>query len=314
MKNSTHSQYQRRGIALIAVLWVIAFLSTLLVVTLTLLKVDVDDNVAEVQSYRAWQMAHTGLSYGLHPGVQRDDPLLLSVDDGFDEGYAVTISPEASRLSINKVLKSNDKALLFDLFKKWGLDDKQADDLIGALVDWTDGDEVMVLNGAEKEYYTELGYIDRPYNRDFRNLDEMVLVRGFGQLEDLQPNWREFFSVWAEGALDIREAAPDLLAIAAEVDDTAAEDFHQRVKGDDGIIGTEDDIQFSNINEALDELASPVGRREVVAARFTLKGEVLRIESEGRSGNFRYLIQAISGSKSAQTDLLDYKEKQLGSE
>lgn len=314
MKPLTHSHLQRKGIALIAVLWVIAFLSTLLVVTLTLLKVDVDDNVSEVHSFRAWQMAHTGLSYGLHPGVKRDDPLLRSVDDGFDESFVVTITPEGARLNINKVLKSNDKTLLFDLFKKWGLDDKSADAMIGALVDWTDGDALLVLNGAEEEYYRDLGYSDRPYNRDFRSLDEMLLVRGFGEIENLKPNWREFFTVWSEGTLDIHEASPDLLAVAAEVDDTAAEDFHQRVMGDDGVMGTEDDILFSDINQALDELASPPGRRQVVAARFTLKGEVLRVESRGRSGNFRYLIMAISSAKSAQGDLLEYQERQLGSE
>lgn len=314
MKRIQYHSCQRKGIALIAVLWLVAFLSTLLIVTLTLLKVDVEDNVAEVHSFRAWQMAHTGLSYGLHPNVKRDDPLMQSIDDGYDEGYSVQVSPEAARLNINQLLKSNDKTLLFDLFTQWGMDDKDADQLIGALVDWIDGDDLLVLNGAEKEYYHDLGYLDRPYNRDFRELDEMQLVRGFGLLQDLNPSWRESFTVWSEGLIDIHEASPDLLAVAAEVDTTAAEDFHQLVLGDDGVMGTEDDIRFSNLNEALDAALSPPGRREAIAPRFTLKGEVLRVESIGRSGNFRYSIRAISRSKSTQGNLLDYQEKQIGSE
>ena len=91
MKLTQLSPRKRTGIALIAVLWVVAFMTTLLVVTLSLLKVDVEDNVAEVHAFTAWQQAHTGLSFGLHPGVKRDDPILLAPDTGYDEGYIVTI-------------------------------------------------------------------------------------------------------------------------------------------------------------------------------------------------------------------------------
>lgn len=310
----SQSKAQRKGIALIAVLWVVAFLSTMLVVTLTLLKVDVDDNVAEVHSFRAWQMAHTGLSYGLHPKVKRDDPILESREDGYDEGFSVTIEPEAGRMNINQVLKANDRSLLFNLFKEWGLEDDVVDQLIDALVDWVDADQLKSLNGAEYDYYRELGYLDRPYNRAFRELDEMQLVRGFGALENLQPNWREFFTVWSRGAIDIHEASPDVLSVAAEVDPIAANAYYDLVVGEDGRMGTEDDVRFQSVHVALDELTSPVERREVIASRFTLKGEILRIKSVGRSGDYRSEITAISGAKSGRSNLLDYQEKQVVSE
>lgn len=304
----------RAGIALIAVLWVVAFMTTLLVVTLTLLKVDVDDNAAEVHGFTAWQQAHAGLSYGLHPGVKRDDPILQSPDTGYDEGYSVKIEPESSRLNINAVLTSNDQGTLVNLFKLWGLEDKEVDLLVDSLIDWVDGDSLISLNGAEENYYLDLGFSDRPYNRTFRDLDELPLVRGFSLVENLKPNWRDYFTVWSNGPLDIHEALPELIAAAAAVEVSMAAEFRGFVAGDDSIMGTEDDILFSTVGEALDDLVSPAESRELIAQRFTTKGEILRIESEGYSGNFRYLIKVISGAKGQQTDILDYQEKQLASE
>lgn len=304
---------KRNGIALIAVLWVIAFMTTLLVVTLTLLKVDVDDNVAEVHSFNAWQQAHAGLSFGIHPGVKRDDAILISQNE-YDEGFEVVIEPEARRLNINSVLSGNDKNLLVNLFKNWGLDDKESAQLVDALVDWVDGDDLMSLNGAESDYYREFGFNDRPYNKPFRELDELPLVRGYNLIEDLKPGWRDYFSVWSNGQIDIHEAHPEILAAAAEVEESIAAAFLSIVAGDDGKMGTEDDLRFESINDALDDLTSPGENREVISARFTLKGNVLRIESIGYSGTFRYSITAISGEKSAQANLLDYQEKRLGSE
>jgi len=314
MKLTQLSPRKRTGIALIAVLWVVAFMTTLLVVTLSLLKVDVEDNVAEVHAFTAWQQAHTGLSFGLHPGVKRDDPILLAPDTGYDEGYIVTIEPEASRLNINAVLTSNDKGTLVNLFKLWGLEDKEVDLLVDSLIDWVDGDDLISLNGAEENYYLELGYSDRPYNRPFRDLDELPLVRGFALVENLKPDWRDYFTVWSKGSMDIHEALPELIAAAAEVEVSMAEEFRGFVAGDDGMMGSEDDIRFPTVGEALDDLVSPAESRELIAQRFTTKGEILRVESTGHSGNFRYLIKVISGAKGQQTDILDYQEKQLASE
>ena len=314
MQYNPPSSKPRTGIALIAVLWVVAFMTTLLVVTLTMLKLDVDDNVAEVHAFTAWQQAHAGLSFGLHPGVKRDDPILLSSDTGYDEGYAVTIEPEASRLNINAALTSNDKGTLVNLFRLWGLEDKETDLLVDSLIDWVDADELISLNGAEEDYYRDLGYSDRPYNRIFRDLDELPLVRGFGLVENLKPDWRDYFTVWSNGSLDIHEALPELIAAAAEVELSRATEFRGFVAGDDGMMGSEDDIRFSSVGEALDDLVSPTDRRQVITQRFTTKGKILRVESRGYSGNFRYLIKVISGAKGQQTDIMDYQEKQLASE
>ncbi|MFC5050020.1 general secretion pathway protein GspK [Rubritalea spongiae] len=305
------SQRQPAGVALIAVLWVVAFLSAVLVVTLTLLKVDVDENITEVQSFRAWQQAHTGLSVGIHPNVERDDPLLYSQDTGYDEGYQVKIEPESTRLNINTALQDGDTDLLFNLFKNWGMEDKPTDQLIDALIDWVDADEIMSLNGAEREYYEDIGYTDRPFNRPFNELDELPLVRGFGVLERLQPNWREFFTVWTSGGLDIHEAEPELIAAAAEVELSVAQEHRSFVMGDDGIMGTEDDARFSDVNEALDDMLSPAERRDLISERFSIGDSVIRIESIGYSGTYRYAITAISSGKGTNSNLLDYQEKRL---
>lgn len=303
------SQLQaRKGIALIAVLWVVAFLSMMLMVTLMLLKVDTDENIAEVQNFMAWQQAHEGLSLGLHPQIKRDDPILFRHDEDYDDGYEVTVTPESTKLNINYIVRTGDNVVLVELLRSWGLEDSDADQLVAAISDWVDPDGQTRLNGAESDFYKELGFSDRPYNRTFRNLDELTLVRGFSVLERLRPNWRDSFTLWSTGRLDMYETPPELLAIAAEVDQSNADSYHAYVLGDDMKMGTDDDMSFGNVNEALDELNSPMARREQIAARFRVGEDVVRVESVGKSGKFRSRIVAIVEKRAQSTRILDYKE------
>lgn len=260
---------------------------------------------------RAWQHAYAGLSVAASPEMQRDDPLLQKNIEGFDEGYRVDIKTEASKLNINRVLETQDRTLLENLFRAWGVNNAQADDLIGALIDWVDRDELVDLNGAEEDYYESQGFVDRPYNRPFYNLNEMTLVRGFSEIERLQPQWREYFTLYSEGLLDIYEARPDLVAVAAEVGVEEVIDMQNLARGDDGVFRTEDDQKYGSLEEVLNTLVSPTERREIIAPRFTVQGQTLRIESVGFSGTYSYQINAVLRG---QGGLLHYEEEKIYSE
>ena len=117
---------QRRGLALIAVMWVVAFLAMILTVTLLLVKVEAETIISEEHSFRAWQLAHTGLSYASHPDVSRGDDILNHAPTDVDEAYVVSVKSEASKINLNFVLKSGDKALLRNLLNEWLDDEDQA--------------------------------------------------------------------------------------------------------------------------------------------------------------------------------------------
>jgi len=299
-----------RGFALVAVLWVIMILSGVLIATLSLVKMESEGVTEEVNAYRAGLVAHTGLSYAVHPSVDRDDPILRYQSTDYDEGYFVTVSPEGKRFNLNTILQGSDKALMRNILEHWGLEEADAASLADAMVDWVDRGDTLSLNGAEKADYEAMGFNDRPYNRPFDDLEDVRMVRGFAQAEQLRPDWREWFTLRSEGQLDIHEAASELLQVAAEVEESQADEFVANVKGEDGIYGTEDDLNYPNVEAALTAMASPGGnRRGVIQSRFVNHGQILRIESEGRSGRFRANIIATIQKQGSKPNIIDYKER-----
>jgi len=308
---TTSPQHLQPGISLIATIWLVMFLSIVLVSTVTVIKAYSEDIITESQSFKAYQLAHTGLSYAAHPTIERDDPLLQFQDPEFDEGYSVEMKPEATRLNINYILTSRDNELLFSLFTGWGLADGETDALIAALTDWIDSDDLEILNGAEKDYYAALGHFDRPFNRKFEALDELSHVRGWSSLSQLKPDWKNFFTLYSAGPIDIHEAPADILVSAAEVDYSAATEFLDLIPGDDGIMGTEDDFRFSSVEEALTQLAAPLDRLDIISRRFTTEGSILRIESTGTSGTYQKKLSLVLDKQGTQPVLYDFKQRNL---
>jgi len=91
------------------------------------------------------------------------------------------IVDERSKLDVR--LSSNDERFK-DLLKESGVDDQTADIIIDSVMDWRDSDDLHRLNGAEDEYY-ETHYEDQgmnePYlckNANFDSVRELLLVRG----------------------------------------------------------------------------------------------------------------------------------------
>ncbi len=280
----------RRGSTLVAVFWLISVMALYIFTAIQLL--DYEDRLiaGQVDGARADQMAEMGIAVACNPVVERSDYLLLEQQFPGDVGFTAKIESEGSRFNINSLLMNRgdgadpDKALLREMFVEWGADEDFAQEVVDALVDWVDENELEELNGAEYPYYEELGFLNRPYNRPFYSLDEMKLVRGMEDLERLYPGWRDWFTIWSSGGLDVNEADPEKLARAAEVSIDDASSIRDRVLGPDMIRGTEDDQPFSNSGQVLDLLGVPDIQRMIVEPRLTANDPTTRIESTGWSG------------------------------
>jgi len=220
-----------QGFALVAVMWLVAFLSMILSVTLLLVKVESEVVISDEHTFRAWQLAHTGLSYASHPNVSVGDPVLNYEPDKIDESYKVRIRSEASKINLNYVIRVEDKSFLRALFYRWLKDDDKATALSDAFIDWVDSDDLVSLNGAESDWYSSRGFENRPFNRSFQSLDEIRLVKGFKEVEAIIPNWRDWFTLISEGGIDIHDTEPNILSVAAGVELADAERFLNHLMG-----------------------------------------------------------------------------------
>lgn len=298
-----------RGSALVAVLWLIGILALAAISAITVVNFDADVSTSQIHGFRARQLAEMGIAVGTNPAVKRTDPLLHQFSEETGEGFDVRLVSEGEKFNINAILMKGDEPLLKSIFVDWGMNVDDAAALVDALVDWVDTNDEIQLNGAEKQWYTDQGRLNQPFNRPFYTLDEMRLVRGMDALEALKPDWRDWFTIWSSGALDLNEASAELIAAAAEIPVERAEIIPETVRGTDGIRDTDDDKPFQNLQEAISLLGVDTELRPDISARMTVNDTTTRIESTGTVAGARRKIVVIVRNRTGRPAVLERTEE-----
>lgn len=306
----------QRGSSLVAVFWMMSILGLAVFTAVRLLYYEVDLVTAQVHGTKARHLAEMGIAVAANPVVERGDLQLLNyVHPDGDSGYSVEMKSEGARFNINALLMKGgptgdaDKELLIDMFERWGIEIDVADEIVDCLVDWVDEDSNEEFNGAEFSVYEDMGYLNRPYNRPFYSLDEMRLVRGMDVVESIYPDWRDWFTVWSSGGLDINEAPAEMVALATQSDIVEVDALLSQIPGFDQIRGNEDDQAFSNASQFLDLLGVNSVQRVLVEPRLTANDPTTRIESTGWSGDVRRRVTLIVRNRTGRPSILDRREE-----
>jgi type II secretory pathway component PulK len=306
MLNSS-TRFASRGSALLVVLWVLALLSFLIVTSMMIAMKGVESVSSHRLVFRARQLAESGLAVGAHPSVKPNDPLLHKQFSSL-ESYDVNVTTEESRLNINALLTDDRRGILERLFSSWGLDPVEAQSVVDCLMDWVDADDVKRLKGAEKEDYARDGFPDRPYNRPFRTLDEVALVKGMDHVIALNPGWKEWFTLWGSGMVDINEASPEVIAAVTGATLQAARNLVAQRNGPDGIPHTKDDQPIEDVNLAIQILGLPPGTNAPYTSLLVPHGSVARIDSRGRAGSYVRHISAVMQKGAGLSQILEWRE------
>jgi len=293
-KSSTPSA----GAALLLVLWAIAVLSFSVLWVADLVNIELESGAAEARGLRARQIALSGVALGMHPRVSRDDTELLNQDLSGGEKLRVRIRGEGARLNINALLEGQDRAVLLNLFTLWGLSSDDADMLIDRLTDWIDDDIGRQMNGAEQSEYEAAGIIGSPANRPFRSVDEMGQVLGMEVLIRVNPDWREAFTIFGDGKVDVNEASSDILQAAAGLTPEMTEDILRMRRGDDEIEPSEDDYRFESLAELSGWLQASTQSAAEAVARLTTESTVKRIDSRGMVDDCERQISVVTATGS----------------
>lgn len=284
------------GAALLLVLWAIAVLSFAVLWVADLVGIEQQSGSAGARDLSARQIALSGLALGMHPRVTREDIALLNQDLPDGGKLRVRIRGEGARFNINQLLADQDRIPLKNLFIIWGLTNDEADILIDRLTDWVDDDAGRQLNGAERADYEALGIMDAPADRPFRSVDEMARVLGMEVLTARYPGWRDAFTIFGDGRIDVNEAAADVLQAAAGLTPEMTADILRMRRGGDEIEPSEDDVRFESIEQLSGWLQTSIFPPEQVAARLTTESTVKRIDSRGIVGDSERLISVVTAS------------------
>lgn len=302
---------RKRGVAMMAVFWLLAVLSLAVFVAVQVVFSDLGAINGQKKGFIALQRAEMGIAVGANPQVEEIDYELLHQQFEDYSGFDVKLIGEGSRFNINYILSTEDRDLLYNIFTYFGIDSELAEKLPVYMEDWIDADDLRRVgsDGSEADYYEqELGILGYPFNRPFYSVDEMLLVRDSSAIAAFSARWRDFFTIYSGGRLDVNEASAELIHLACECDLEDAQDFVQMRYGPDGEENTEDDQRFQSAEEVMALLNVAFDRQEIVANRITMNDTTTRIESTGYIGDFKKRIMLVVRNRNNQPQILFREE------
>ena len=183
---------QQKGVALILVLWVLSLLIIMAGSFALTMRREASIVSTIKNNAQAMSIAESGISIA-EMMLSSPDPFKAWKADGrvyeiiADRAkIRIQLFSEGGKIDINKA----DQQLLKSLMAHAPVDEDQQSHLVGAILDWRDPDDLVNLNGAEKEQYEEAGLNYQPANKSFQSIEELQLVLGmdkaiFGWIEPL---------------------------------------------------------------------------------------------------------------------------------
>jgi general secretion pathway protein K len=187
-----HSKRSEQGFVLVTVLVVIALLFPVIMVFYSKTQLNLVQAANFRDSIQAVRTARSGVEGAI--GLLRSDDMTydaksdrwamqfptISVGGGTLE---VKIDDEDGKLNINRIVAEKTSAVNADTDRQLRMLIKRLGgkpEIVDALIDWLDADnEVKGDNGAEDDYYKDLGY--KPKNGPLDSIGELLLVRGFDE-------------------------------------------------------------------------------------------------------------------------------------
>ncbi len=206
--------------------------------------------------------------------------------------FSLSILPEPRRWNINVLAMQaatdeSARCILEELLDQADVPPELYDELIDALIDWIDGDDLHRVNGAESDdaFYKERGY--KVKNGPLETVDELRLIKGWTDsivYGGPSPNpddppmhgLAHKLTVWGDGKIDVNDAGDDELLAICEMDELVLEDIKRLRLGIDGKEGTLDD-GIKDLNEIAGmkpEIAKWLTVRDTKFVRLVSIGEV----------------------------------------
>lgn len=282
-----------RAIALPMVLWCIAFLAGLVVLTGGLVRGWIESESLAERKFVARQMALSGIALGLNPVVENGSPLLRKGNKN-TEGYEVKITNESARLNPNFWIQSGNRVIFNRLFANWGASLAEAEAAIDSLQDWIDGDDLVLLKGAERGDYERAGRPGYPANRPLKHIREMESAMNLAPLLAAKQGWQEDFTIWYSGKISIQHATEPILTALVELTPNQCQSLIEMRAGRDGVENTADDQKLQSIEAVADFLGAGGKQRAALLEFFDTSGDLRRIESTGWCGAISHKIVVIA--------------------
>ncbi|MFN3476707.1 MAG: general secretion pathway protein GspK [Candidatus Methylomirabilales bacterium] len=193
--------------ALLMVLWVVAFFSVVLSAFAFSMRTELDAARNFKEEAEAASLAEAGVARAMAelvnvgvrcqmsdvrcwtlPVIQHPASSIQSEEIPLGRGtYQVVVTDEEGKIPLNRAPAE----VLQRLLQNTGVTDPRLlNTLVDSILDWRDPDNLRRLSGAEEDYYRFLPQPYHPKNGDFETLEELLLVKGmtreilYGNIDD----------------------------------------------------------------------------------------------------------------------------------
>ncbi len=168
------------GIALVIVLWLIALLSLLAVGQTATVRTETLVTGNQLAAARARTAAYGGIQIGLLELLRSPQARTWRADGTV---YDATLDDAVLRISLADEIGKVDinfasGPLLDALLRAAGVEDDVRAQLVDAILDWRDPDNLRRADGAEREAYAAAGLDYAPRNGPMQSTEELMLVLG----------------------------------------------------------------------------------------------------------------------------------------
>ena len=223
-------QRRQDGMALIVVLWLVVLLSIMAAGHSKNVHTDTTLAARQVQSAKARALAEAGINHVILEMLAADSDRKLPVDGSLfnvrvgDDDVTIAIRDATGFIDLNAAKPE----LLEAALEACGVGETARRDLVDAILDWRDRDDLRRLHGFEDDDYMAAGVAWTPRDGAFEAVDELKYLPGMSQAryDCLAP----FVTVHSgRGGLNMEYAPPALITAltgeevpAAEADDGSA--------------------------------------------------------------------------------------------
>ncbi len=220
---------KQSGLAMVIVLWVISLL-TIMAGSFALTMRRETTVISAVKDNAVLSaLAETGLTLAQQM-LYINDPDKRWVADGRiyqlnyqDADIRVRLFSESGKININKA----DEVLLTKMMASMELEMDQQQAVVSAILDWRDEDDLVRLNGAEKDQYEQAGLAYQPSNNEFQRVDELRMVLGISN--DIYQQIQPLLTVYSNQAeVDLDVASKEVMQAIGNIESGMLDDFIQQ--------------------------------------------------------------------------------------
>lgn len=246
---------RQKGLALVLVLWMLTLLSIMAGSFALSMRRETAIIIGLKNNGQARALAEAGIALA-ELMMLNNAPELRWHTDGriYQVDYAgarirLRLLSEAGKININTA----DEIQLRELMLHSGLDDLTQQQVVDAILDWRDSDDIVSANGAEKDEYLAAGLKYAPSNQPFQSMAEVQMVLG---MDETVFNWLEpLITIYSKRQVDVQKASREVLQVLnledSSIDQQPA--FDERVS-----------LQNDSLEMTEEQSAPPLGADEVV--------------------------------------------------